>query len=207
MAENAENGEWDRILAKRLQKKRRTEVHASGYAGSRTQQSGEPADPAGGEGRPLKETLLWSSSGGSPDGASAGTSGGESARMLGPRDEKKALDILLRRRGPGAGGKVLAVGAVAALVAAVGLLVGARGPRVARRLQVVGDLAPPEEEDLSAGGGSGAERAGGPQKPREMLPTFHARPFRPGTVRPSRRTEWQELGGPLVDLDASPPLR
>jgi hypothetical protein len=207
MAEDANNGEWDRVLAKRLQKKRRTEVHRSGHARSLPEQSDEPVDPAGGEGRPMKETLLWSSSGGSPDGASAGTSGRESARMLDPRDEKKAIDILLRRRGPGGGGKVLALGAVAALAAAAGVFIGTGGPRVARRPELVADLSPPEEEGLSAGGAAGVARAGGSEKPKEGLPTFHARPPRPGETRPSRRTEWKELGGPLVDLDASPPLR
>ncbi len=151
---------------------------------------------------------MWSSSGAAPEDATAGTSGGEPVRALDSRDEKKAIDILLRRRGAGAGGKVLAVGAVAVLVAAVGVLVGGRGPRVTRTLQVAADLAPPQEEEgLGAGGGPGTERAGGARKPLERLRTFHARPFRPGERPSSRRTEWKQLGGPLVDLDASPPLR
>ena len=208
MAENAQNGDWDSVLAKRLQKKRRTEVHRSGYAGALSERSDEPADPAGGEGETFKETLLWSSSGASPEGATAGSSGGEPIRALDARDEKKAIDILLRRGGSGAGGKVLAVGAVAALAAAVGLFVGTGGPRVRRRLQVVGALAPPQEEEGPGdGGGSGTGRAGGPRQPLERLRTFHARPLRPGERPPSRETVWKELGGPLVDLDASPPLR
>ncbi|MHC4200099.1 MAG: hypothetical protein ACYSU0_08920 [Planctomycetota bacterium] len=204
MAENDQNGEWDRVLAKRLQKKRRTEVHRSGSAPPRPQPSGEPVDPADGEGETFKETLLWSSSGASPEGATAGRSAGGPVRALDARDEKKAIDILLRRRGAGAGGKVLAVGAVAAVAAAAGVLVGTKGPRVRRKLQVAADLAPPQEQEgPAARGGPGTERTGGPRQPPERLRTFHARPFRPG----ERPTEWKQLGGPLVDLDASPPLR
>ena len=221
MAENAQNSEWDRILAERLAKKRGEDERAPRSAPLFTERAGEPGGPAGG-GEAAEGTLLWAASPGSPD-PSAWTPAGESAsgaaraetvaadmrRKLAPCDEKKALDILLRRGGPGSGRILLAFGALAAFAAAGAVLLGVGGSSGEGTLHPAGDVAPPPEEpgSLARGiarvpGAAGEARA--PEGP-EKLPTFHARAPGPGRTRLRRRREWMELGGPLVNLDASPP--
>ena len=130
-------------------------------------------------------------------------------RSLGPSDEKRALDILRGRGGARGAGALIAAGALAVLVSATTAFVLGRRPD-GGGLRLAPALEPPREAPLpgpprAVGDQSGiAARDLQARTPARHEPGGDTVPvFRLGRAAPE--TEWVDLGGPLVDLDRSPP--
>jgi hypothetical protein len=130
-------------------------------------------------------------------------------RSLGPRDEKRALDILRGRGGSRGGGVLVAVGALVVLASAATAFVLGRRPGGGGELRLASVMEPPGEAPFP---GAGRPVAAGDYveapAPAHVGPGGEAGSetgpvFRVGRAAPE--AEWVDLGGPLVDLDRFPP--
>jgi len=224
VGESVDNRSWDEVLAESLRNKLRSEGMRTDFVGRsatapvpksapQTAPVSPPAaPPAVPKAPPPKQA--------SPPGAfamSPPAGGATSAEMvvdqlrrsLGPRDEKRAMDILRGRGGSRGTGALVAAGVLAVLLSATTAFVLGRRPG-GGGLRLDPALEPPREAPLP-GAARVASDTGGTGKV-----DVHARPpacpetggdaipaFRLG--RAATETEWVDLGGPLVDLDRSPP--
>lgn len=153
---------------------------------------------------------------GAPDaGSPRGTTSAEMVvdqlrRSLSRADEERALAVLRGGGGSGGGAALPALAVVVVLASAAVSFALARRAGPDAGLALAPGFGPPEEAlttavasprampgDRSAPApGDGPAPAGG-----EAGPVFHA-----GAARArAKRTEWTDLGGPLVDLDRCPP--
>jgi hypothetical protein len=153
-------------------------------------------------------------------------------RKLSPQEERKAFEILRGKRPRGASLKVLAASVAAAAVAAGAVLAFQLLSGGQRELQLVADLAPPEEADAIAPGAiepvEEAAASPGPTSPEKPVP--EAQPAEPPrtsndqasapsgeplleanegptfALTTSRRAErWVPIRGPSIDLRRAPP--
>lgn len=165
------------------------------------------APAASGEVAPVSALQLA----GAPDaGSPRGTTSAEMVvdqlrRSLSRADEERALAVLRGGGGSGGGAALPALAVVVVLVsAAVSFaLAGRTGPDA--RLALAPGFGPPEETSTTAVASPRAtpdDRStpapGDGPVGGEAGPVFHA-----GAAR--AKTEWTDLGGPLVDLDRCPP--
>lgn len=228
MGESTENSDWDSVLAGSLRKKLRSEGMRTDFMSPSAREAArpsalepaapEPAAPVPGPVAPAFDRRPSAPAGASDiSGARRGVSSAQMVveqlrRSLGPRDEKRALDVLGGRGGPRGGAGLVAAGALVVLVSAGTAFVLGQRPGGGGELRLASAIVPPREAPFPGAGPVGPALATTGE--RGAMPPAHVEPggkavgeagpvFRVGKA--ATETEWVDLGGRIVDLDRFPP--
>jgi len=232
VGESTENRSWDEVLAESLKNKLRSEGMRTDFVGrtaaapipeSAPSPTPAPAPQTAPAHPPTAPPRVLEAPPPGPTGPqqgwpmSAPAGGATSAEMvvdqlrrsLGPSDEKRAMDILRGRGGSRGTGALVAAGVLAVLLSATTAFVLGRRPD-GGGLRLDPALEPPKEAPLpgpvriasdTGDIGKAGLHARPPARPEaggDAIPAFRL-------GRAATETEWVDLGGPLVDLDRSPP--